>query len=179
MRKLTFFFLTSADLRNWLAEVEQYTPVSYAQVGSYDSEHVPISGTAGDISWLGSPLRGDCTREEKLLLLPKLHNFVTRSLSVPSGGARYLLYPDTNPASVVLTPGGLFQNKAIIIGELSTTSKDRTSIDLYSLMLQRLQSQGTTVQGIVVGQEALSKARAGIRLCERVSAPIDQDLIIR
>jgi len=151
--------------------------MSYTVIGSF-TDPIRVCSSAIDVEGLGLSQLGDCVRDRQYLILPKPGQFTTRTLPLPAGGEKVLIYPDTNPGSVVLNPGGLFSESAVIIGELATTLKDKASISLYKSLRETLRNQCFTVGNIIVGQDAAAKANAGYRLCERVTGPVENDLVM-
>src|SRR5262249_53381922 len=105
MTRRSFFFLTPDDLLAWLAAVEHQTPLAYTLIGSF-FEPIQAFRSSKDIEGFGTSRSGDCAREPQYLLLPSPAQFMTRTLVTPSG-RKQLVYPDTNPGSVVLTPAGI------------------------------------------------------------------------
>ncbi|MGL6074835.1 MAG: hypothetical protein ACRC8S_11800 [Fimbriiglobus sp.] len=177
MTRRTFFFLTHVDTLAWLLEFEKSEKLAYSVIGSF-TESVRVYRSASDIEGLGVSRWGDSAREMQYLILPHSVEFETRTLLLSSGGTKTLLYPDTNPGSVLINPGGILEQQAVILGELATTLKDKASISLYNSLRVSLRGAGELIGDTVVGQDAATKARSGYRLVAKTSAPVDCDFLI-
>src|SRR5262249_19906892 len=92
------------------------------------------------------------------------------------GGTRFFFDQLMNPRSLILSPGGVFQGKCIIAGQVGTCTTARESEDLLRLFARELRRQFTKVRSYYVGEEALRMLESGMRLTTGVQSPVDYDL---
>jgi hypothetical protein len=175
MAKRSYFFMTRDDLLDWLSGFEEELPVTYRLMGPHTGLAVPVFETAASIEQFGVS-SGDCVRDSSYLVMPGHVPFVPRVVDAVTGEQRVFVYPEGNPASVILSPGGEYDGRCIIIGELATQSTDPRSVALYKSLVKRLKTLTTLHSTIHVGEEAARRAMSGWRLAERDTAPTHRDL---
>jgi hypothetical protein len=116
-----------------------------------------------DIPDLGVSKTGVMIRDASFLVVPRGSKLVFRKVAQRRGGNRYLLDQDENPSSVVLRPGGLYRNEALVAGDLSTVSEHRDAVKLYesfSGAFRRFKKVGN----YRIGPEAAALLASGWRL---------------
>lgn len=163
-------YLTQVDLRAWLAEVENATPLYYVLVGTFpQSPRVYLA--AADVPSFGVSKSGDTTRGDQYLLMKQ-----SNELTIEPSKHGYEVYPDANPGSVILNPGGTYDEKVVIEGELAAAVGSKQSVGLYRELLKTLRLHGRLVHGAIVGADAEFRARSGARLCPRLAAGEEYDV---
>src|SRR5947209_8573169 len=131
--KSIHFFATKRDLELVLAAAESHRRIKYTQAGMFDSPEITTFTSGLNIANLGFAPSGDSNHEPFWLLTDADEKVEIKVVPQRTGGTRYGIDPGLNPESVVIWPGGVFQNTAIIAGQLATAMINPTSMALMNL----------------------------------------------
>jgi hypothetical protein len=81
-----------------------------------------------------------------------------------------------NPKTVGLRPGGKFDKRCIVAGQLGTASDDPSSLELFQFISKQMRRLFTKVKAFYVGKEASELLDKGWRLTGDVKSPPLYDL---
>jgi len=96
----------------------------------------------------------------------------------PGGRVVYEVCHVDHPSSIVFAPGGLWDSRTLIGGEIATMHNNAISIELYTLFRKELLRGFTTVKSVFVGPQAIGLLKSGGRLTVDVKAAPICDLAI-
>ena len=176
MSKSLQFYATGSDLKPFLAAVELQRPLWYAVGGTSVKQEPEVFDSSQQLPNLGIAMMGDQNREPFYLVTDE--NIAVEARAVPQrrGGMRFSFDQQANPRSIILRPGGAFQGKFLIAGQLGTCSPDEESVNLIKLFAKVLRQRFSKVRSYFVGEEALRLLEDGMRLTTSVLAPVEYDL---
>ncbi len=174
MSRLTFF-ATFQDLRPVATALDQILELQYIEFGSHENAEYQAYCSSQNIPDFGSAFYGDAVLEKKYIVATKDTTVMARTVLQYNGLTRYILDQLINPATVVLQPGGLWQDTAVIQGELTTVHKDSDAQKLFRHFAKNFKSRFSTHNGVWIGEEALNLCRQGKRLTYDVRLPLSND----
>lgn len=120
MRKSFGFFATSTDIKNALVTLEKIEPVKYISMELYKSKEIKEYMSCYEIDNLGYS-SGESQGSDNFLVMFKDNKCnVDAVLQKKDGTYNYFVKQLYNQESVVLRPGGSYQNKYHIVGEVAT-----------------------------------------------------------
>jgi len=96
----------------------------------------------------------------------------------PGGRVVYEIRPVDHPSSIEFSPGGLWNPRTLIVGEIATMHETAASRELHSLFCKELLRGFTKVKSFEVGPEAMSLLKSGGRLTIDAKAGAVLDLVI-
>lgn len=100
-----------------------------------------------------------------------------RAIPQRRGGTKFAVDQLVNPSTVVFRPGGKVPAlKVVIGGAIGTVKEDPEAAALLKLFSDEIRNRFVRVKGFWVGPSALAILRAGGRLTNAVSAPVEYDL---
>lgn len=170
------FYSTPEDIRFILRAVESMVEVQFIPMGLFDtSTHVAVPSLAASAN-LGIALTGDSNREQSYLVAPINCMVETRAIPQRGGGTKYAIDQLANPSSIVLRPGGIFGDAAVVAGQVGTASVDVVSSDLFATFSMEIQRQFRKVRSFYVGAEACQLLDNGWRLTSNIKSPSTYDL---
>lgn len=172
-----FLFATRNDLEPGIRAFEAKRSVKYMETGLFETYPTEVYYSLLDVPDLGIAKYGQVPLEDSYLVLDASTEVLIREIPQRRGGVRYALDGMVNPISLLFSPGGMYQESALIVGELWPCSDEPAAIELYRLFAREV-TRGFTVVGRLYhcGPEALQLARAGIRLTHDVRSPIEYDI---
>src|SRR5262245_35097947 len=131
-------YATGFDLIELLAAIESQRPVRYVAADTLDHEVPESFATSRQLPKLGIASAGSQAREAAYLVVNA--NDVVEARGVPQrrGGTLFSFDQLLNPRSVVLRPGGVFQNECIIAVQIGTASSAKESEDLLKLFAKEI-----------------------------------------
>lgn len=176
MSKSLSFYATSSDLKTLLAEIESKRPLRYVVAGSSSTQAARYFDSALQVPDLGVAREGDQSRETFFLVTNANTDVEVQTVPQRRGGILYFIDQERNPRSIVLRPGGLFQNECIIAGQVGTASTDEESEDLLKLFSKAIRKKFVKINSYYVGQEANHLLDSGMRLTTGVRSPVEYDL---
>lgn len=172
------FFATRSDLISLLEKVECQRQIYYVRIGLFDSAMLQYAVNARCIEQLGVALAGDQNQVPSYLIVDAKTEVDVEKIPQRRGGVKYVVDQLQNSKSIVLKPGGEFENIAIIAGEFGTVSRDGDSLSLLSLVSKQLRKDFKNIKGWYVGREAIKAMNLGVRLTANINSPPVNDLRI-
>jgi hypothetical protein len=174
--KQIMFFVDPDDIDPILRQIEDSNNIHYFMTGLLDSATIPQYDTFSQIPDLGYVSEGDWNKIDSYLILPRNTNLNIRSIPQRAGGIKYAVDQMINEKSVVLKPGGIFNNEILVAGRVATISEEKFSVDLYkafSLIIKKKKFK--RIGEFYVGPSALQKLHSGWRLVtnEKLSRGFD------
>jgi len=174
--KAIHFFATERDLVNVLQAAECDRPLKYTQAGMFDEPIASTFGSCLQLPNLGTAASGDQNLEPFWLITDATANIQFEVVPQRRGGTRFGIDPGTNPASVVLWPGGRFDNSCIVAGKISTTMANSVSMQLMNLFTREIKRRFKRIRSFFVGPDAENLLDAGYRLAHSAQSPVECDL---
>ena len=174
--KSVHFFATKRDLESLLTAVESRRRVKYTQAGMFDAPEMTAFESGLQIPNLGRAPSGEHTLEPFWLVTDADAKVEVRAVPQRRGGTRYGIDPGSNPESVVIWPGGVFEDSCIITGRVGTGVINSASMELFNLFAREIRRQFRQIKSFFVGSEAEQLLDAGYRLTHGVKATKECDL---
>ena len=174
-RRLGFFGLRDDSLAI-MSRIERNWPLEYRRMGVYPSPEVPVFTSVLEIPDFGVAVRGEMNQEPQYLVTPAKCPFIPRVIPYSAGGQGYSVTQDENPASVVISSGGLYAPGIIIGGECLTRSRSASSTYMYERIRGVFRRMCVKVGDYFVAPLALELARQGARLTHEAAAPVRFDV---
>lgn len=171
------YYATRTDIVAILEDFERKFNVHYAAAGSYDTPHIAQYATIGAIPEAGRMSADAAHKGKKYLIALEATTFSSVEIQQRDGGLRYAVDQRANPNTVVLAPGGAFDDKTILAGSLGTTNSSPVSMQLMRTLGRLLRSQWSAIQSYYVGPEAEAILDMGGRLTAIVGMPGEYDLV--
>jgi len=193
--KQLYFFATRGDLDPGLRAIERQRPLKLARLDHYPTKAIPVIESLFAIPDLGKvagrrspdflvlPARRR-PRASRIVQVGKRRDFPPKlamalamvNICPPGGKVVYGVYPSNNPPSIVFAPGGLYNERTLLAGEIATMHDNAASLDLYALFRKELLRGFTAVKSYVVGPEAMTLLGSGGRLTVDAQAAAICDL---
>jgi hypothetical protein len=174
--KSIHFFATRRDLESVIAAVESQRPLQYVQAGMFDSPETKGFHSGLQIPNLGVAPSGDSNLEPFWLVTDSGTNVEIKIVPQRRGGTRYGIDPGLNPESVVLWPGGVFEQSCVIAGQIGTAMLNPTALELVNLFAREIRRQFKRIKSFYVGPEAEQLLDSGYRLTIGVNTSRELDL---
>jgi hypothetical protein len=174
--KRVHFFATKDDLLLVLRSLEGGRPIRYTRAGRVIGPVPEIWKSGEDLPQLGNATGDQVVVCDQFLITEEIPTIRVESRRMSTGEMRFDVYQSGNPDSVVLAPGGLWTDGAIISGSIATISESQTSHSLMRSARSAVKKQFTRVRAFWVGPEALVALRSGRRLTTAVQSPPEYDL---
>lgn len=175
-RNSIHFFAAKHDLEAILAAVESERPLKYVRAGMFDVPETTTLASGLQIPNLGLAPSGDHNLEPFWLITDANVNVEMEVVPQRRGGTRYGIDPGLNPESVVIWPGGVFEDSCVIAGQIGTAMMNPTSMQLLNLFAREIRRQFKRIKSFFVGPEAEQLLDAGYRLTHSVKSPGECDL---
>jgi len=169
-----FLFGTKTDFEEVLKIVESELEEDLQYVLCYMAEHVSTIrySTGTIIQDLGGVTVGRSSSEKQYLILPAQEDVYIEEIKRGRFDASlYALDASTNPKSIVFQPAGVFENRSVIEGRLSTGSTDAETIRRYGKFAKVFRNHFKYVSYAWVGPEALHLFDQGVPLCQAANVP--------
>ena len=191
------FFATTADLEPGFRSIEGRQRLMIAEQNYYESKNVPPIGSLFSIPNLGkvadrrSPqyvvqLAGKPFNLARVVQVGKKKDFPPKlamalaltGIRPPGGKVVYDIQLAKHPSAITFTPGGFWNPRTLIAGEIATIHDTSASTELYTLFRKELLRGFTSVQSFEVGPEALAFLKLGGRLTIDARAAPILDLVL-
>jgi hypothetical protein len=187
--KAIHFFAARHDLAAIFAAVESQRPLKYVYAWMSDTPDIAPLNSGLLIPNLGLAPSGDNNGDPFWLVTDVDRRVEIKSYPQRRGGVRYGIDPESNPDSVFLWPGGVFEGRlkwpggafegcAVIAGQIGTGMINPKSLELMKIFTQAIHEQFKKVKCDYVGPEAKQLFDAGYRLTASVKSPKEYDLSI-
>lgn len=156
--------------------IEATRSLKYVKAGLQSERAPKIYKSAFDLPLLGRAVKGDAVHESAYLVVDADEEVGVETIPQRRGGELYGVYPNLNPRSVTFSPGGEFDDRHLIKGEVSTAGKNETSLALFELFEREIKRTFKNIKGYRVGPLALHALDADTRLTHAVGMPAAYDL---
>jgi hypothetical protein len=194
---VAYFFATKDDLLPGLNAIESGNMLKYVLDRRYESRDVPCYNSAVDVPDFGlvhgrrSPCyltmpRWNSVRLRRIVTVPRGMRRDWRyqvamclamvGISLPRGEVWYAVSNGWNPSSIVFAPGGLFEERTLLSGEISTILMNKASVQLFLLFRTEILRGFSKIKSFYVGPEAQELLRKGFRLTIDAQASRTLDL---
>lgn len=171
------FFGTEDDLRPLITGIESREQFQFLECGLFDELQRPTLSTLSALSSLGVAKTGDANLEPSYLVSRLGTDIHVRTIPQRRGGTKFAVDQLANPGTLVFRPGGKVPASSVVIGgSVGTVKDDSGAAELMKLFSDEIRNRFTRVKGLWVGPSALAILRAGGRLTNAVSAPVEYDL---
>lgn len=170
------FFAGKSDLESLLRSIESKWQLQFVTAGLFDSPKVTSIESLLTSPDLGRLAVGDFVLAPRFLVVRREISINVEEVPQRRGSVKYAVDQLTNPKAIIVRPGGLFDEKCLISGEVSTASNDADSLELFRAFAQAIRTQFTKVNDYYVGKEAGDLLDNGCRLTANVKSPIIYDL---
>jgi len=172
----TIFYATEGDLISVLASLEAEKPLRYTLTGLLQGKNPKTFLSYSDIPNLGHASHPTAVANPAFLLSLDGTEIVSREVPQLSGGSLFAFDKLHNSETIVLRPGGTFQDDIILYGSVGTVSQSIVSRQLYSFVGKRFRKIFKKLREFYVGREALEALNLGARLTIGASSPPEFDL---
>lgn len=175
MSKQTHIFATRVDLEPGLKLIEFQRSLRYVVLQLYKSSEYQVYRSLLEVDQLGINTTGDHTRADHYLVVGATVEVKMRAVPQRKGGVHYFVNID--PTSITFWPGGLYEKRCLISGDIGTASDDPDSIKLYREFTRAVTKGFKKVGNYYVGPEALRFLDQGVRLITMgIDEPVEYDL---
>jgi len=175
-RKQIQFYATPADIRSILRIVESLQSLQFIRAGLFDTPEIVALPSLAASADLGVALGGDANHEKRYLVARSHDKVEVRTVTQRKGTPKYALDQLLNPGTIILSPGGIHGDIAVIVGEVGTSSDDTSSIELFQAFSKEIGRQFGKIQSCFVGIEARRLLDKGWRLTRSIKSPLEYDL---
>jgi hypothetical protein len=170
------FFATRSDLEGVLAAVESQGPLIYVMAGIFDAPNKKVLRSGLEIPNLGMTTSGNQNQQQWYLVAEGHRDVHAEEIPQRHGGVHYAVDQRSNPQSVAFRPGGVFENRSVIAGQMGTSSCDPVSAALLNLFVREFRKQFKRIKSYYVGAEASELLDKGFRLTADTRSPLEYDL---
>jgi hypothetical protein len=170
------FYATAADLGPLLLSLEARERLQYTRTGLFESNELQVYLSYTDIPDFGLPDHPTATVGPSFLVAVQGTAVHARPVPQRDGGVRFSVGQKLNNDTVVFWPGGRYGTEILLYGQIGTISASATSQYLYNRMAKLFRKHFMSVNKYLVGPEAFSLGKGGVRLTLSASTPPDFDL---
>ena len=173
MTKAIQFFATKSDLEGLFEAVEKSLPLIFVEAGRFDSPSPSIFHSIKELPSLGKASANSSTNC-RLYLVGELNLEIhARRLS---SAPRFAFDQLENPKTVICNPGGIWESRALIRGNIGTATKEAASMKLMRILDVNIKKNFANIRGIFVGSEAGKLWKQELRLTGAEQSPTEFDL---
>jgi hypothetical protein len=165
------FYATESDLASLLSWLEEQTKLQYTPTGLFDDGVPQAYLSYADIPDFGRPNHPSATVGPSFLVAVQGTPIQPYPVSRRDGGSRIAIDQRVNADTIVFWPGGRFGDKVVLYGQIGTVSDSVASKHLYDFMAKLFRKRFAKVREFLVGPEAMSLGRSGVRLALTASNP--------
>jgi hypothetical protein len=171
------FFTTKKDLLPILAAFENSIQCKYIRAGRYLNPTCSPLDNGASIPDLGKASNPSSIACDSFLICEQTLDVKFRSLqSASASSENFFLDQLINPDSVILTPGGMWDENILLHGRIATASTSEVSARLLRGFENALKRHSVKVKAFYVGAEALGLLKTGWRLTAAAQSPPEYDL---
>jgi len=174
-----YFYGTKKDLRSVFASVESQLSLSFVESNIYTQPPAIQSfSSLASLESLWACPTGDWNLDKSYLVLLPNHRVRVNAVPQLRGGIRYFVEQYLNQPSILIQPGGVHLDLAIVAGTLGGGYEDELSKGFFALYANALKRQCRKVKGRFIGSEAFDLWKSGYRLTMSVQCPKEIDLAV-
>ncbi len=174
MRQLHFYGLHT-DLLPMLETVERDGPLQYVRTGYAPTQKHETFQTGLLIPDLGKPNAASAVSAQTFLVAVRDAAIKPRLVKTRAG-AWYAMDQQLNPHTIVLAPGGLWEQEVVLSGRVATASDSAVAQELMRRFRSAFKKGFRKIQAYSVETNALALLIAGKRLTPAVQSPREYDL---
>jgi hypothetical protein len=150
-----YMYAMRTDYEPVLRAIEAKHRLQYVLTGLFQAPTLKVYRSGLDIENLGIALKGDSGFEPCYMVLDASIKIEIRAIPQRRGGTRYAVDNDLYPSAITFWPGGRYDDKHMIQGEVGTGTDDPDSIALYRLFAREIKKRFTRIRNCWLGPEAL------------------------
>lgn len=139
MEKQIFFFLTKNDYVCIVQEIEKNISLKYVEAKAYTSKDYKQYNTLLEYENLGINKSGD-TKEQRFLVVEENEEIVLREVLQKDGTYKYFIDQMQNENSVIFQPGGMYNERYFIAGNVGTiavSEKSKRILNTFSKVIKK------------------------------------------
>ena len=174
--KQLLFFAADRDLIPVLQAVESRGPLKYVLVGYFDTEDLQTFPQGAELPNLGKATSESAVNNESFLVSHPELPIGMRRVHGLGNIDRFSVDQLANPDSVILTPGGMWNQDVLLYGRVATVSQTEVAQDLMRRFASAIRKQFIKINAFYVGPKARELFDAGKRLTIAAQSPRDFDL---
>jgi hypothetical protein len=174
--KNILFFATKEDLLPVLEHVEGKGKLTYVRSGNFPSRNCERYHRGADLPDLGKATSDSAISSAAYLVLQGNGEIRLRPFTLSSGAQQLAVDQLVNPDTVTFTPGGLWNQEALLYGRVATVSDSRPAQELMRRFHSAVKRTFTKIKAYYVGPRADTLLQSGMRLTSAVQSPRDYDL---
>lgn len=156
MAKEIHFFMTKNDLIEVLRKSEENISLKYVEAKAYSSKEINEYYSLEEYEDIGINKSGNHVTE-RFLVVEKDYTVKVREVLQVDGNIRYHVDQMNNENSVLFWPGGIYENKYLICGHMSTIHLNDNAKKIFDNIQKNIKKQCKTKVGrYYVGEDAKS-----------------------
>jgi hypothetical protein len=157
-------FATRKDIEQGIRLFERENSLKYTLCGLFPSSDVHVYSSLFQIENLGKTTAPNQSLCDEFLVMKCGVELEIRDVQQKSGGVKYAVDQQSNPASVCFRPGGIYHDEFLIAGRIGTASSHPDAAHLFR-EFGRAATQGFRKQReYFVGPDAFRLYQDGVRL---------------
>jgi hypothetical protein len=177
MKNLHLFFATKNDLLPNIDKLESNLDIYYVLSGIFDKKQTYKYQSLVDIDEIGTATAKTLSLCNSYLVIPKNVKIRNRWVFQRRGGIKFAYDQENNPKSIVIRPGGVYQDKFLLAGAVSTLGETKESTDLFNKFSKLLTNGFEKIKDFYLGPESLIMLNEGKRLVTiSIDSPVEYDL---
>jgi hypothetical protein len=177
MKQISFFALKE-DILPVFQEFEARDPVNYVPAGISNSSNYVIFSEGTAIPNLGIASKPAAINCVSFLVNVAGEKINLRTISTIGEKSCFAIDQLHNPNTIILSPGGLWDNEILLHGRIATTSDSEVSQALMIRFKKALNKTFIKIKAFYVGPQALAFLKKGKRLTISTQSPKEFDLRI-
>ena len=172
----THFFATGKDVHEVLAEFEAAEAIRYTPSGSSKTPHIEsyTSHTALPDLWIAT--YPNAIAGQSYLITPVEEFPWPIETPQVKGGIVYAIDQRSSANSIVLMPSGLYAERVLLYGKVSTICDSEAALRLYKRLCAIIRKSFTRLKTCWVGDDAMKLLDMGYRLTLGANSPAEFDL---
>jgi hypothetical protein len=170
------FFATGGDILKVFHIVEALHQLQYVECGLFDESKRPVFQGFSSLPTLGLAQTGQSQLEPTFLVMLRGDKLNVRAVAQRRGGIKYAVDQQANPGTIMIRPGGMYNDSALIGGMVGTVHHDENAAKLMKAFSSALKKDFKKIKSYLVGAEAQKLQGSGVRLTHSVGAPAEFDL---
>lgn len=178
MGRQIFFFTTPKDITNILSEISKDIPLQLARTGTFTKKEIEERTYVKILASLGVNISGE-HQIESYLLMKDTDDIMVREKTILNGEKKYFIDQRENEQSVVLWPGGLYFNEAIVCGHIASIYQNEFEKNFFRTARKAFKKYCLTFEKYYIGKDAYS-LKGKIRFVTmNINEPKEYDLILK
>lgn len=176
--KELLFFLSPTDLVEVIKKFEICYKQSYYQMDITSPEEAnELTSLLAEPS-LGRLTIGDWNHSPTYLVTVPDAKICIEEIKLRKGGHSFSITQTDNPNSVIFKPSGIFDDRVLIAGSLTTISLTPYSLKTFNIFAKIIKQHSSKIRSFYVGSDAYTKLNLGWRLVTSASSPSKYNLAI-